>query len=53
MDRYYPIRAVALLILAVTACGGSDGTGPDDEDDGSYFYRFDANGTRVNYTLQT
>jgi len=40
------------IASALSACGG-DSSGPDNGDNGgTYFYRFDANGTRVTFNTQ-
>ena len=44
--RFTGILAAGLFL---SACGGSDSTGPDD---GSYYLRFKANGTQISYTDQ-
>lgn len=52
MVRTPPLRLAALLVLTlggIAACGKDSGTGPDN---GSYYYRFDANGTRITFTQQ-
>jgi hypothetical protein len=49
----FPGLAVLAIAAALTACGkdSNSGTGPDGNG-GTYFYRFDANGTRVTFNQQ-
>jgi hypothetical protein len=50
--RFFGLTCVMLALALLGACGGDGdgGTGPDGN--GDLFYRFDANGTRITYTVQ-